>query len=207
MAQLRGGIESGLSGRIGGVVYARSKGINIVRSVPIRSKNSWTPRQLLHRQRFKAVNDYCTKYKYTLIRQIWNLADEYGHGYNLFLQANMPAFGLDGQLSEVEKLHFSAGKLPLPMQFKAKQSVGDPAKVEVTWVNDENMAKVFNYDELMMVVGYSDHSTAPIATGVRRSLCTALIDLPAGYESGTGIYLFFAAYDRKSYSPDQYFRL
>ena len=47
MAQLRGGIDSGLSGRIGDVVYARSKGINIVRSVPVRSKNSGTPRQLV----------------------------------------------------------------------------------------------------------------------------------------------------------------
>jgi hypothetical protein len=207
MAQLRGGIGSGLSGKIGGIVYAHSKGVIIVRSAPIRSKSSWTPRQLLHRQRFRAVNDYCAKYKYSLIRQIWNLAAEYGHGYNLFLKANMPAFALDGQLAEVEKLHFSAGKLPLPQQFKAGMSTGTPAKVEVTWVNDENMAEVYNYDELMMIVGYPDHSTAPFATGVRRSSGKAFVDLPADYESSTGIYLFFAAHDRKSYSPDQYFGL
>ena len=59
----------------------------------------------------------------------------------------------------------------------------------------------------MMVVGYPDHSTAPIATGVQRSAGQALIDLPADNESSTGIYLFFAAYDLKSYSPDQYFGL
>ncbi|HEY3389805.1 MAG TPA: hypothetical protein VGK38_09555, partial [Prolixibacteraceae bacterium] len=90
-------------------------------------------------------------------------------------------------------------------QFKAKRSTGDASKVEVTWLNDENMIRVNNYDELMMVVGYPDHSTAPIATGVKRSMCEALIDLPADNENSTGIYLFFAAYDRKSYSPDQYF--
>ncbi|HEY3388916.1 MAG TPA: DUF6266 family protein [Prolixibacteraceae bacterium] len=205
MAQLRNGIESGLSGRVGGVVYARSKGINIVRSVPVRSKNSWTPRQLLHRLRFKAVNDYCAKYKYTLIRQIWNLADEYGHGYNLFLKANMPAFGLDGQLADVEKLHFSAGKLPLPLHFKAHRSALDPSKVEVSWLNDENLSRVYYHDELMMVAWYPDHTTAPIITGVKRIQGETVIDLPAGFESITGIYLFFASHDRDGYSPDQYF--
>lgn len=207
MARVKGGIAQGLSGMAGGVVFVLRDGKTYIRSAPQRSKSSWTPRQILHRERFKAVNEYCTKYKYTLIPQIWNLAAEHNYGYNLFLKSNMPAFGLDGQLTAVDKLHFSAGKLLLPQQFTAKRSISVSTKVEVAWMNDVNMAKMYNYDELMMVVGYADHSTAPIATGVQRSLCQALIDLPADIENITGIYLFFAAPDRKSYSSDQYFGL
>lgn len=207
MAQFKGGIEGGLSGRVGGIVYARSKGINIVRTAPVRSKNSWTPRQLLHRARFKAINEYCAKYKLSLIRQIWNLADENGHGYNLFLKSNMPAFGLDGQLEEVGKLHFSAGELPLPLHFKAQRSAGDPSKAEVSWMNDGNLSPVYNHDELMMIAWYPDHTTAPIATGVERIKGQGVIDLPEGFEAITGIWLFFTSYHRTAYSPDQYFGL
>ena len=96
----------------------------------------------MHRQRFKAISEYCNKYNYTLIPQIWNLAAENGHGRNLFVKANSPAFALDGQLAEVEKLHFSAGKLPLPQQLKAERSATDPSKVEVSWTNDENLSQV-----------------------------------------------------------------
>jgi hypothetical protein len=86
----------------------------------------------------------------------------------------MAAFGLDGQLEEVGKLHFSAGKLPLPQNLKAKRSDETPSKVEVSWINDTNLTKVRLNDELMMVTGYPDHRTAPIATGVLRSRCFVL---------------------------------
>ncbi len=207
MAQVKGGIAQGLSGKAGGVVFVLRDGKTYIRSIPIRGKNSWSPRQQMHRVRFKAVNDYCIKYKYSLIPQIWNLAGARGRGYHQFLKANMPAFGLDGHLEEVEKLHFSAGKLPLPQHFKAKRSDDTPSKVEVNWLNDTNLSQVYSHDELMMVTGYPDHRTAPIATGVLRSKGNALIDLPDGYETIGGIYLFFAAYKRDGYSPDQYFGL
>ena len=202
MARIKGGV---LKGKIGGTVHSMWNGIEVVRSLPQRPKKAWTDRQLLHRQRFKAINEYCAKYKYTLIPLIWNLTAEYGHGYNAFLKANTPAFALDGQLTEVDKLHFSAGKLPLPQQFKAKRSAGDPSKVEVTWVNDENLSQVYSHDELMMITGNPDHFTTPIATGVIRKIGEALIDLPAENENISGIWLFFRAYKEDGYSGDYYF--
>jgi len=202
MARIKGGI---LKGKVGGTVYSVWHGIETVKSVPRHSKNSWSEKQVLHRQRFKAINEYCAKYKFTLIPQIWNLTAEYGHGYNLFLKSNAPAFALDGELTAVEKLHFSAGELPLPQQITAKREDGDPSKVEVFWTIDENLSAVYSHDELMMVAGNVDKFTAPIATGVLRRQGAAVIDLPADPENITGIWLFFRAYKKDAYSWDQYF--
>jgi len=143
MAIATGGLAQGLSGKAGGVVFVLRDGNTYIRSLPERSKNSWSPRQQMHRVRFKAINDYCAKYKRSLIPQIWNLAGVLGHGYNQFLKANMPAFGLDdGRLEKVGKLHFSAGKLPLPQNLKATLSYDNPPKVEVSWINDTYLTKV-----------------------------------------------------------------
>lgn len=201
MARIKGGA---LKGRVGRVIYSEWNGIEVVRSAPNRSKNSWSERQLMHRQRFKAISEYCGKYR-ALIPLIWNLAAENGHGRNLFLKANSPAFALDGELAAVEKLHFSAGKLPFPQQITARRQTGDPSKVEVVWTNDENLSQEYSHDEMMMVAGYTDHFSAPIATGVLRKKGEAIIDLPADYSTTKGIWLFFRSYKKDGYSRDQYF--
>jgi hypothetical protein len=172
----------------------------------VRSKKSWSEKQLLHRKRFKVINEYCGKNQY-LIHTIWNMAAEYGHGYNAFLKANTPAFSQEGELSFVDKLHFSAGNIPLPQQFTAKRSESDPSKVEVKWMDEDYFANLHSHDELMMVAGFPDHFTAPIATGVIRKKGEALIDLPAESENISGIWLFFRSYKKDGYSGDQYFEI
>ena len=202
MARIKGGI---LIGKMGGAVYSVWNGIETLKALPHHSKNSWSEKQLLHRKRFKAINEYCAKYKYSLIPLIWNLTAEYRHGYNLFLKSNSSAFALDGELTAPEKLHFSAGNLPLPQQFTAKRQESDPSKLEVSWTIDENLSAVYSHDELMMVAGYADYFTVPIATGVQRKKGETLIDLPADPENITGIWLFFRAHKKDGYSWDQYF--
>jgi hypothetical protein len=202
MAKIRGGI---VVGKIGNVVYSEWKGIEVIKMAPNRSKGSWSKKQIMHRMRLKAISEYCNNYQYTLIPQIWNQAAKNGHGRNLFLKANTPAFALDGQLTAVEKLHFSAGELPLPQQITAKRKNDDPLKVEVTWTIDENLSPVYMHDELMMVAGNADKFTAPIATGVLRRQGSTVIDLPADPENIAGIWLFFRSYKKDAYSWDQYF--
>jgi len=203
MARIKGGVTRG---KVGGAVYSTWNGIETLKALPQRhKKDNWSEPQLLHRKRFKAINEYCRKYKYTLIPLIWNLTAEYGHGYNAFLKANIAAFALDGELAEVEKLHFSAGNLPLPQQLKAKRSAGDASKLEVSWENDENLSPVFSHDELMMVCAYPDHFMTPIETTVIRKTGGGLIDLPADSETIGGIWLFFRAYKKDGYSGDEYF--
>ncbi len=202
MAKIRGGI---VLGKIGNVVYSKWKDIEVLKTAPVRSKNSWSERQIMHRQRFKAITEYCNKYRYTLIPQIWNLAAKNMSGRNLFLRANTPAFAMDGELTAVDKLHFSAGDLPLPQQFTARRKVGDPSKVEAEWTIDENLSPVYLNDELMMVAGNSEQFTALIATGVMRKQGSAVIDLPSDPVNITNIWLFFRAYKKDAYSWDQWF--
>lgn len=205
MARRKAGHGQGYSGKVGGIVQVQSNGLEIIRMPQVRSKKSWSEKQLLHRKRFKMINEYCGKYIHSLIPLIWNPAAEYGHGYNLFLKANSPAFSQEGQLEFVDKLHFSAGKIPLPPQFTAKRSEDDPSKVVVNWTDEDYFAGIYAYGELMMVAGFPDHFTQPIATGVLRKKGEALIDLPEDYSAITGIWLFFRGEKKDGYSGDQYF--
>jgi hypothetical protein len=205
MARRKAGHGQGYSGKVGGIVQVQSNGLEIIRMPQVRSKKSWSEKQNLHRQRFKMINEYCGRYIHSLIPMIWNLATESRHGYNLFLSANSPAFSQEGELAFVDKLHFSAGKIPLPPQLTAKRSGSDPSKVEIKWTDEDYFANLHSYDELMMVAGFPDHFTIPIATGVLRKAGEALIDLPADYSTITGIWLFFRANKKDGYSGDQYF--
>jgi hypothetical protein len=204
MARTKAGNGQGYSGKVGGVVYVQSNGQEIIRTVQVRGKNSWSDKQEQHRLRFKAINEYCGK-NIPLIKLIWNMASETRHGYNLFLKANAPAFAQDGKLAFTDKLHFSAGIIPLPPIFTAKPSDGDPTKIEVKWTDEEYFANLYSRDELMMVCAYPDRFTKPIATGVLRKKGSALIDLPEGAEAIKGIWLFFRGYKGAAYSWDQWF--
>ncbi len=201
MARIKGGKTIG---KIGNVVHTQWKGIEVARINAVRSKSSWTEKQKLHRQRFRAINEYCGKNQY-LIHTIWNMAAENGHGYNLFLKANTPAFAQDGELAFKDKLHFSAGKIPLPYQFTARRSESDPSKVQVNWTDEAYFANLHTRDELMMVCAYPDRFTSPIATGVLRRAGEALISLPDQPESINAVWLFFRALKGEAYSWDQWF--
>jgi hypothetical protein len=201
MARIKGGI---VRGKVGGSVYSVWNGIETIKSVPQHSKGSWTDKQELHRLRFRAINEYCGKNQY-LIHTIWNMAAEDRHGYNLFLKANAPAFAQDGALAFKDKLHFSAGKIPLPYRFTAKRSESDPSKVQVNWTDEAYFANLHTHDQLMMVCAYPDSFTQPIATGVLRRQSDALIDLPAEPDTITDIWLFFRDSKGEAYSWDQWF--
>jgi hypothetical protein len=92
IVRIKVGIGTGFSGNAGGMIFFDWKGIQAMRAAFARSKKSSSKKQVLHRQRFKTINEYCAKYKYTLIPQIWNLAAENRHGYNLFVKANYSVF-------------------------------------------------------------------------------------------------------------------
>jgi hypothetical protein len=111
-------------------------------------------------------------------------------GNNLFIKTNMPAFGPDGTLIDPERLHFSAGKLPLPYRFMAVKSPVDPSDVEVTWQDDPGSGLARSEDELMMMVGHDGEFTGPVATGALREKESALFQLPSVSSTVQGIYLF-----------------
>jgi len=206
MAKINGGLESMISGLIGPVVLVNYNGKHYVRRAPReRAKNSWSEAQELHRTRFKAINAFWKQFYHTPVKQIWDLAAEGMRGVNLFIKTNMPAFGADGTIKDLERLHFSAGKLPLAHKLKAAKSAGDPQKIEVSWENESENGLAASDDELMMMIAHGVNFTGPVKTGVQRKIAAAVISLPAGCENAEGIYLFFGNEKRKLYSVDQYF--
>jgi hypothetical protein len=204
MAKVDGG--SGITGMIGPVVYVNFNGKKYARMAPRpRSKGSWSEKQLMHRLRFREINAFWKQFYRTPVKQIWELAADQMKGVNLFIKTNLPAFSADGTQIDLEWLHLSAGKLPLPHKFKAERKAGDPEKVEVTWKDNSGIGFAITHDELIMTVAYDGKFTSPIPTGAFRKQESAVIELPAGIENIQGIYLFFASVGRKLYSPDQYF--
>lgn len=208
MGRVGGGSDGGISGLVGNVVFYSYNGKTYIRTVQKqRAKNSWSESQILHRQRFKAVKAFWARFDYSPIQGIWKVAEKGRRGDNLFVSINMPAFGPDGALIDPERLHFSAGQLPLPYKFSAIRSSDDPDKVDVTWQDNSGSALAAPADELMMMAAHGEEFIGPIATGAFRKQDSALIDLAALPDATERIYLFFASEKRKMYSPDQFFKI
>ena len=129
------------------------------------------------------------------------------HAINLFMKTNMPAFGPEGELMDLEWLHFSIGQLPLPHLLNAVGMPGDPENIEVTWQNDSGSAHARTNDELLVMIAHDGKFTGPMETGFFRKTKNAVIQIPVGTGTVQGIYLFFASKERMFYSTDQYFKL
>jgi hypothetical protein len=207
MARITGGIGKFVSGKLESVVFVQREGMTYIRKLPEYTKNSWTPRQKLHRERFRLVSAFCRQHQMRIIIPIWNLVQGRGSGYSRFLKANMPAFGMDGQLADRAMLHFSNGVLPLPYHFTVERARDVTDKIDVSWDNDSLNSNKYDQDELMMVPAYTDKFGEPVNTGARRKANHVSLVLPKGPSNVEAVYLFFASNDRKRYSPDRYFEL
>ena len=208
MGKVKGKSGEGLSGLVGNVVFYSYNGETYFRSVPRkRPKNSRSERQKLNQERFSAIKAFWGRFDNSPIQDIWRVAKEGKRGDNLFVSINMPAFGPGGILIDPEKLHFSAGQLPLPYRFMAARSADDPNKVDVSWQDDPGSSLTRSDDALMMMVGHDGEFAGPVATGALRKHESAVIQLPTITGTIQGIYLFFASEKRKMYSQDQYFGL
>ena len=146
-------VGGNIVGGVGNLVFYSYNGNNYVRTAPgKRSKKSWSEKQKQNWNRFSALTAFWRQFRFGPIKQIWQVAEEGKKCNCLFYETNAPAFGPDGALIDKERLHFSAGKLPLPHLLTASRVPGDPDKVEVTWQYDEGSGIAWPDDELMMMV-------------------------------------------------------
>jgi len=205
MAIFKGGSGGVLSGMVGNLVIVNNNGKMYLRKAP--RERVFTERQKQNWKRFSVISAFWRQFSKTSIPAIWKHAVEGRRGINLFITANAAAFGPEGELVDIERLHFSAGKLPLPHKFMAERSASDPEKVDVTWQDDPGSGLARSNDVLTMMVAHDGKFTGPIATGAIRKQQTAVIQLRAGIGTVQGIYLSFASEKRKLYSGDQYFSI
>jgi hypothetical protein len=194
-----------LSGMMGGLVAVRGKDVQIIRSAP-RSRSIWSEKQKQTWNRFRALTELWNGFRFTAVQNIWKTTDKGRRGINLFIKTNTPAFDPDGALVDRERLHFSAGRLPLPHNFTAVRSLEDPEKIEVLWDTAPAQGGARTDDELMMMVSRDGKFIGPAATGFIRKAGSAVIRLE---DPGTvqAVYLSFSSDKRKMYSWDQYFAL
>jgi len=204
MARITGGIGVFASGKLGNMVFVQREGMTYIRMAPEYTKNSWTARQKQHRERFRLVNDFCRQHKFSVIKPIWNQIPGKGSGYNRFIKANMPAFGLDGKLADKAMLHFSDGVLPLPYHIKSETVENENNKILISWENDSLISGLYATDEAWYVTAFEEGFGGPYQTGIRRSELKANLDLPAEPSRVEAVYLFFASGDRKRFSADKY---
>jgi len=178
-----------------------------VRAAPERKKDSWSPQQLLHRQRFSKASYLWSQLKKSSVAPIWNLATEHANGYAWFMKANMPAYALDGSIIDPKMLKISTGKLHLPMDLEASREAAGSAAIAVSWKNDPNMRGKRLVDELMAVSATDGHYSALTPIGLLRSAQNGSFTLPVKPADATHVYLFFASADGMDYTESVCFEL
>jgi len=207
MAKMKRNIGDLVSGRIGNVVFYTRNGVNYVRAAPDRKKDSWSPQQLLHRQRFSKASYLWSQLKKTKVAPIWNLAAVKMNGYACFIKANMPAYALDGSIIDPKMIKISTGKLHLPMDLGASREAAGSSAITVSWKNDPNMKGKRLVDELMAVSATDGHYSALTSTGLLRSAQNGTFTLPVKPANSTHIYLFFASQDGLDYTESVCFEI
>lgn len=206
MTIIRTGMGSKQNPLTGGLVLATRNGKTYLRRAPVRKKDSWTPAQQLHRQRFKKMNAYCRMFKYTVIPQIWNDAAQKMCGFTLFLKTNTPVFDPEGNVNDPRKLILSTGKLALFPELQVHRLPGENT-VEVNWQHGPDWGGIFLREELMVVSAANDSYSDIMATGLLKGTLHGSFQLPPAPENPTRIYLFSASRDRRNYSASICFEI
>ena len=207
MGRIKNNMEATISGKVGNMVFVQDHGETYIRTVPKRTKDSWTPKQLQHRKRFAKVNGFCIKFQRPAIRAIWNLASPSNRGYSLFVKANMPAFDLEGGLIDARMLQISTGKLILPRQLMVERETESASLIAVSWMNDPNLITERLNDELMTVSGNGTHYSDVAATGLRRSALNGTFELPFRPLNVTHLFLYFASHGGNDFSNSMCFEV
>jgi hypothetical protein len=193
------------------MVFVQWEGYTYMRTATDRTKSSWTPKQALHRQRFREANNLCSQFSTSLIPLIWKPAAHNSSGHSLFLKTNMPAFGLDGTLTDPQRLQLSIGRIPLPQQFKAERVASDSSTISVSWNNDPYLDAQRLTDELKVISAGNGIFSYQSPTALIRGALNDTYELPEfPLPQATGpmyLSLFFASLDQKDYSPSVCFEI
>jgi hypothetical protein len=185
-------------------------GKSLARRLPHkREPGSTSEKQLAHMNRFAAVAHYARSSKQTVIEPIWNMPAKQKNmsGYNLFLQANLPAFDASGQVKDPLLLRFSAGSLPQANNLTATLDPENPHIVAISWTTEGQGEASPYHDDCLMCVTYPKETIELVNTGFTRKDKKVFLEWPLGQAKDVFLFLFFWNKSRNSYSPDQGFKI
>lgn len=197
------------SGKMGNLVYCYNNGTWYVRRRPVK-KITQSAKQQASRNRFKTCIAFYHALNGILMKPIWKELGKLTHltGLNAFIQTNIQSFSPERSIKNYERLHFSAGILKLPMDFKIEKT--DDEEFTVSWNTEWMGTHDAVTDQLYAGAIYDDEPFRPrfaeSATGSRAE-GKGIIRLPKGYSGHCHLYCYFASENRKYYSEDKYFRV
>lgn len=200
MAKINGFFGSGISGKVGQVVYYRYRGKDCMRSLPAKRADGGTPAQLLNQHRFLMMTRFCNQFKYVLIPQIWNLAAKKMTGRHLFMKTNKVAFDPQGNIPDLRVLKLSVGKLLLPSLIQVQRHEEGSSLIDVSWLENYYNGGITFWDELLVVSAGGDLFSTIKYTGIRRGDLKGSFELPELKAPATHLYLFFSSLERTNYS-------
>lgn len=204
------GIGIQLKGKVGNVVFVPYDDETIVRIAPARRRpDQWSKKQQEQRQRFGGVNSFYRSMKKEFVEPIWKLsATPKLTGYNLFMKANLPAFGQKALLADESLLHFSCGPIALPQRLLAERLPEQFTEVMVSWDPYCSTSQERPDDELCFVVTDDPNTARLVASGVSRSAGSYHLQLTPQQALGNPLlWLFFRRKDASAWSDDKFFRL
>jgi len=200
MAKVKDIFGTGLSGRLGNMIFYQYKGKTCLRSISQREHKEATPLQAMQRKRFSEMMKFTRKFKFVLIPQIWNQAANTMSGFQFFMKTNSGAFNSEGVIADPRLVKLSTGKLQLPRDVTVERIENDPGYLLVKWVEGFYNGGIPFWDELL-VISHADGLYSDIHyTGIRRGDQQGIFELPALDVPATHVYLFFASLDRAKYS-------
>lgn len=152
MATFNKGILGGFSGKVGNVVGAHWRGLNIMRSVPPRRGPGGTPEQIMQRQKFKTVVQFLQPIRFFLGKYYgdnqgpksrFNLATAY-HLQNAVIY-NDPDFEM-----RYNRVTISKGDLP-GVEGASATALADQ-EVQFSWVDNSSQSQAQSTDDLLLVL-------------------------------------------------------
>ncbi len=191
MGKISQGILDGISGKVGNVVGASWKGIDYIRIKPDHIANPNTEAQANHRAKFKEVTALAKKIMSPIIRPIWNRSAVKMTGYNLFVQKNIDAFGIDGEIEDFSKLSLSSGSLDLPDGISVMADDEVESGIKIRW--DNLLVQGDNDDKLMLAVvnDFDSNIFLLLDLPYTRAEGSADVVLPFDARTDVHIYVFF----------------
>lgn len=200
MAKVKDIFCTGISGKVGKVVFFQRYGKTHVRSLPVLNPGTLSEKQIRNRRRFGEMQKFTLQFKYVVVPQIWNPVARTMTGHQLFIKTNKGAFNPEGQVEDLKQIRLSIGKLNLPYDLKAWRQEEGSTTVNVKWAEDPYLGGVPHWDELMAISSDQNSFSEIKSTGIRRGDCAGTFELPELPSPASHLFLFFGSLDRRNYS-------
>lgn len=207
MARITDIFCTGISGKVGKVVFFQRYGKTHVRSLPVFDPNKLSEKQVQNRKRFMEMQQFALKFKFVIIPQIWNLSAKSMTGHALFMKSNKGAFNSEGEIDDLKQIRLSTGKLSLPYDLKVQRQEQGSATIQVKWAEDPYLGGVPFWDELMVISSGQGNFSEIKNTGIRRGDNGGAFELPPLTCPATHLFLFFCSLDKRNYSESVCFDL